>query len=245
MLSLSGIIMKKAVIIKTGDTYPEISSRLNDFEAWIIAGLKIKPELLDVIDLPRGGRLPEPSGLGGVVIAGSHAMVTQDLEWSLKVERWLPKVVKADVPVLGICYGHQLLARAMGGAVAYHEQGIEIGTTVIECSGQCGSDLLFKGVPERFEVHACHSQTVVKLPENAVLLAKNDFEPHHAFRIGPCAWGVQFHPEYNRTIMKAYVQSMQKQIEASGQDMAAVLSSIRPTPVAAEILERFGRLMDH
>jgi len=47
---------------------------------------------------------------------------------------------------------------------------------------------------------------VLRLPEGAVLLGRNQFEPHQAFRIGPCAWGVQFHPEFTDAIMSAYLK---------------------------------------
>lgn len=235
--------MKNAVIIKTGDTFPEISSTLKDFEDWIIEGLKISPETIKVVDVPRGDSLPEPALVRGIVIAGSHAYVTHDLDWSVKIEKWLPKLVLNNVPVLGICYGHQLLARAMGGKVDFHPKGLEIGTTGVFRVNAADNDLLFRDVPERFDVHACHSQTVVELPEGAVLVAQNDFEPHHAFRIGLYAWGVQFHPEYDETIMNAYATAMRKDIDASGQTLPDILSRINPTPIPAMILERFGKLI--
>lgn len=235
--------MKKTLIIKTGDTFPEISSELMDFEDWIARGLNIDPSAISVVDVPRGQHLPEPLEINGVVIAGSHAMVTQDLDWSVKIEKWLPGIVQAKIPVLGICYGHQLLAKAMGGKVAYHPGGLEIGTTGIQRTQDAEKDMLFKEAPDRFDVHVCHSQTVVDLPNGAVLLAANDFEPHHAFRIGAHAWGVQFHPEYDETIMSAYATSMEDNITTSGQTLADILANISQTPVAAEILKRFGKLV--
>ena len=192
--------MKKAVVIKTGDTFPIISSELDDFEDWIITGLGLDPEAIKVTDVAKDQGLPDPESISGAVIAGSHAMVTQDLDWSLAIERWLPKLVGRSIPVLGICYGHQLLARAMGGTVDFHPKGLEIGTKQIRCNTDLSSDPLFTGLPDSFKVHVCHSQTVVTLPENSLHIAGNDFEPHHAFRIGASAWGVQFHPEYDQTI---------------------------------------------
>ena len=235
--------MKKAVVIKTGDTFPAISSILKDFEDWIIRGLGVNPADIRVVDLPHGRELPDPFDISGAVIAGSHAMVTQDFGWSVKIEKWLPHIVNSRIPVLGICYGHQLLAKAMGGKVAYHPGGLEIGTTRIARVTEEISDPLFNDAPPEFNAHVCHFQTVSELPEKAVLLAKNDFEPHHAFRIGSCAWGVQFHPEYDETIMAAYAENMKKDIDASDRQLSQVLAQIGPTPVAAKILRRFGRLI--
>jgi GMP synthase (glutamine-hydrolysing) len=259
--------MKKTIIIKTGDTFPAIAVAEGDFEDWICTGLGIDPKEIRVVDVPNGQKLPRVESCKAVVIAGSHAMVTEDLDWSLAVEGWLSGVIESGVPVLGICYGHQLLARAMGGEVDYHPKGLEIGTTTIEQiqieqnqteqvqieadrietdqieGGWAGdSDPLFRDLPKTFAAHVCHSQTVVQLPPGAVRLAKNDFEPNHAFRIGRSAWGVQFHPEYDIAVMGAYARNMETLIKASGLDLSTILEQIRPTPTAMEILRRFGKL---
>ncbi|MCF6248030.1 MAG: glutamine amidotransferase [Desulfobacula sp.] len=238
--------MKHAVIIKTGDTFPAISNKLQDFEDWIIQGLGVDPAKVKIVDVPRGEDLPSREECSGAVIAGSHAMVTQDLDWSLSIEAWIPDLIAAGIPVLGICYGHQLLARAMGGVVDYHPQGLEIGTVGIErqkLDESMDSDALFKDLPDRFDVHVCHSQTVIQLPKNAVLIAKNQFESHEVFRIGTSAWGVQFHPEYDEIIMTAYAENMEQSISSSGQALSEILKKINPTPVAAKILKRFGQLI--
>ena len=135
------------------------------------------------------------------------------------------------------------LAKAMGGKVDYHPEGIEIGTTEIECMRTGFLDPLFKGLPEKFDVHVCHSQSVVRLPRDAVLIAGNAFEPHHAFKIGAFAWGVQFHPEYNETIMKAYIAHMEPEVTSAGKTLQDAIDRVKPTPVGAKILKRFGRLV--
>jgi len=63
-----------------------------------------------------------------------------------------------------------------------------------------------------------------------------------SFKIGPCAWGVQFHPEYDAAIETAYIGNMTQAIEASGQDPSQVLDQVVETPVAAMVLNRFGTL---
>jgi len=235
--------MKKVIILKTGDTFPAIADELGDFEDWIFLGLGIEKAKIKVVNVPAGDKLPPVEMCKGVVIAGSHAMVTQDLDWSVAIENWIPSVIKVGAPVLGICYGHQLLARAMGGVVDYHAKGVEIGTAGIKLVNEDMADPLFKGLPKMFSAHVCHSQTIVKLPENAVRIAENDFEPNHAFRIGPTAWGVQFHPEYDDTIMTAYAKNMEATVYASGLILSKILEKISPTPISLEILKRFGKLM--
>ena len=234
--------MKKFVIIKTGDTFSGIAENLGDFEDWISLGLGIDKKDIRVVDTPRGEVLPSAESCKGVVIAGSHAMVTQNLAWSVAIERWVPDVIRLNVPLLGICYGHQLIARAMGGIVGYHPGGIEIGTVQIELVHKDTPDILFKGLEKIFAAHVCHSQTVVRLPDNALCIAGNSFEPNHAFRIGPSAWGIQFHPEYDTRIMKAYVRNMETTIKQSDLILSEILDKIEPTPLALKILKRFGKL---
>ncbi|MCP4023455.1 MAG: glutamine amidotransferase [Desulfobacteraceae bacterium] len=235
--------MKKIVIIKTGDTFPNIADKYGDFEDWIISSLAVDKGLIKVVDAEKQEALPDTSDCIGAVIAGSHAMVTENLSWSLKIEDWVPRAVAAGVPLLGICYGHQLIARAMGGQVGYHPQGIEIGSVQIELAPTLSPDPLFKELPVKFYVHACHSQTVRALPPGAQTLAKNEVEPRHAFRLGKSTWGVQFHPEYDEAIMRAYIEGMASEIKKSGNNKKDLLNKVAPTPVALEIIQRFGRFI--
>ncbi len=235
--------MKKIIVLKTGDTFLDIQTRLDDFEDWIIKGMEVDRHLIQVVDLPRGESLPQVKSCKGIVIAGSHAMVTEERSWSVDIEKWIPRCIQAKTPVLGICYGHQLLAKAMGGKVDFHPQGIEIGTVSIEMVDNDSSDPIFRGIQGPFLAHVCHSQTVTKLPEKAICIARNEYESTHAFKIGSSAWGVQFHPEYDEHIMHAYSQSMASSIEKSEQDMTSILGQIQPTPIALKILNRFGKLV--
>ena len=230
------------VLVKTGDTFPDIRETLQDFEHWITRGLGVDPRQIDVVNAPALDPLPGAAVIAGVVIAGSHAMVTQNLDWSLRVEKWLAPVVGAGIPVLGICYGHQLLAKAMGGLVDFHPQGLEIGTAAIHLTHAATADPLFHDLPAVITAHTCHSQTVLRLPEGAVCLAENSHDPHHAFRLGRAAWGVQFHPEYSRAVMAGYIDNMVPVITALGKDADQLRRSVTDTPEALKILERFAGL---
>jgi GMP synthase (glutamine-hydrolysing) len=230
------------LIVKTGDTFADLIGSFGDFEDWIRQGLGVDKDQIQVVNAPAFEVLPEPGTFSGAVIAGSHAMVTQNLDWSLAVEAWLAPVVAAGVPVLGICYGHQLLAKAMGGKVDFHPDGLEIGTQSITLTVDGLSDPLLKGLPPVFTAHTCHSQTVLALPPGAVNLAKNTHDPHHAFRLGHAAWGVQFHPEYTPDIMAGYIRNMSPVIQALGKDPVEVQQQVINTPEAAQVLTRFAGL---
>jgi GMP synthase (glutamine-hydrolysing) len=228
------------LIVKTGDTFADLIGSYGDFEDWIRQGLGIGDDQVRVVNAPAFEPLPEPGTFNGAVIAGSHAMVTQNLDWSLAVEAWLAPLVTAGIPVLGICYGHQLLAKAMGGKVGFHPGGLEIGTTPITLTADALSDPLLQGLPPVFNAHTCHSQTVLTLPPGAVHLAKNTHEPHHAFRLGHAAWGVQFHPEYTHAIMTGYIHNLSPVIQARGKDPVRAQKQVTETPEASQVLARFA-----
>ena len=232
---------RKIILAKTGNAFENIIERYQNFQEWISRGLEVAPERIRVVDVCKEERLPKAEECLGAVISGSHAMVTENLPWSLRLEAWLRDMIKAGIPVLGICYGHQVLAKALGGQVDFHPRGIEIGCVDVRLTARLEEDPIFRGLPVTFKAHACHSQTVVRLPEQAVKLAENDFESHHAFRIGDTAWGVQFHPEYDPAIMKAYVENMSDAVRASGQDIQTILQGVEDTPDALKIIKRFGR----
>jgi GMP synthase (glutamine-hydrolysing) len=226
-------------ILKLGSTYDHLREQCGDFEDWTAHALGLPRSALNVVDIRAGDPLPSASECHGVILTGSHAMVSHHEPWSEAVAAWLPGIVAAEVPLLGICYGHQLLAHAFGGEVGDHPEGKEIGTVDVALERSASDDPLFSRMPPRFRAHATHTQSVLRLPDAAVLLASNAFEPHHAFRIGRRAWGVQFHPEYDVELMAAYIDGQAETLEATGRDLDAIHRTVAPTPEATELLRRF------
>ena len=207
--------MQKLYIIKAGSTFPHIRAHHQDFEHWIAAGL-IPPSLLvaerpvlSVIDAVNNthGPLayPSPNTCAGVVISGSHAMVSEQTDWMQDLQQWLYDVCMAGVPVLGICFGHQILAQTLGGHVAEHPSGLELGTVPISIQTDVSQDPLWRHMPPCFEAHTVHYQSVRSLPADACLIAGNSHEAHHAFRWRYNVWGVQFHPEFHHSVMQDYI----------------------------------------
>jgi GMP synthase (glutamine-hydrolysing) len=104
-------------------------------------------------------------------------------------------------------------------------------------------DPLFKGLPQTFPAQLTHRQSVLRLPENAVLLGRNEFEPHQAFRVGRCAWGIQFHPEFSAEVMRAYLKVQAPDLEKEGLDAKALIENVIDAPNATSLLGRFSRLV--
>ncbi len=235
--------LKPLFILKAGTTYPTISKFHGDFDKWTAQALGDAGVDVRVLDVEHGASLPAAEACAGIVITGSHSMVTDDLSWRVRIEKWIPSLLAAKVPILGICFGHQLLARAAGGEVGFHPRGEEIGTTSIHLLPDAGHDVLFQGLPSTFRAQVSHSQTVLRLPPQAVCLAFNSYEAHHGFRIGGCAWGVQFHPEFNAGIMSAYIKEDERKLASAGVDVDRLLSTVDQTPIAAQTLANFGRFV--
>ncbi len=78
--------------------------------------------------------LPAPDSQTVAVMTGSWAMVTDRLAWSEKTAAWIRSAMAVEMPLFGICYGHQLMADALGGEVAYHPAGRETGCKAITLS---------------------------------------------------------------------------------------------------------------
>lgn len=232
--------MKPILILKTGSTFSELAHEHGDFEDWIIAASGEAPGVFLVAD-GYDEALPQPGQLTGVIITGSHRMVS---DGGPEVDLWctyLRQVVEAQLPVLGICFGHQLLAEALGGKVANHPGGLELGQVEVEMEAAAQDDPLFASLPRSFPVYATHRQSVLDPPEGAFVFGGNRFERHHAVRFAPCAWGVQFHPEFNQAIMQAYIGYQRARLEDDDQ-MNELLEGVKPLPQAGLVLQSFCRL---
>jgi GMP synthase (glutamine-hydrolysing) len=234
---------KPLLIAKTGTTFKAVRDTHGDFDAWFVKRFERLGVECRVIAVHEGAKLPPVQAVRGVVVTGSPAMVTDQEPWSEGLAAWLREAAEQLVPVLGVCYGHQLLAHALGGEVGYHPQGREIGTRLIRLHPTAMDDLLLGSLPESICVHLTHAQSVRRLPPQAVHLASNDYEPHQAFRVGEHVWGVQFHPEFNAEIMQAYVRTFWDRLLDEGRDPQALLDEVEETPFADAILERFATLL--
>ena len=233
--------MPKIFILKTGAARPNITEKHGDMDQWIYQGLN--SEQVEIRNVLMGDALPELSECAGAVISGSYHMVTENLDWSLQLEDWVRQAISREIPLLGICYGHQLIAKATGGDVGFHPDGVEIGTVQINKTEQANRDKLLARLPQTFSAHAIHYQSVQRLPPNSVRLAESSFEANHSFRIGRCAWGVQFHPEFNDDIMRMNVHNLKETLEQSGLNTHQLLENIQPTPTAASVLATFAELV--
>ncbi|MBC8185438.1 glutamine amidotransferase [candidate division KSB1 bacterium] len=234
---------KHIIIIKLGSTYPFLSREYGDFEDWIINQSGLEREKVDILKPYKGDKLPDPALYSGIILTGSHATIMDREEWSERTAAWIPKILEKKIPLLGICYGHQLIVHAMGGIVDNNPNGIEFGTVEITITEAAKMDPLFKNLPSKMFVHTGHTQSIVKLPQGAQILASSEMDPYTAFFLPPSAWGVQFHPEYNSTIVSGYVKEAGDVLKVEGQNADRIQAKIQSAPEAKNILKTFAEIV--
>lgn len=228
------------LILETGQPVAPLR-RHGSFAHWIRVAAGLQRDATIAIDVQGGEPLPGLEGWAGVLVTGSAAMVTEGHDWSEATAAWLRETVDAGLPVFGICYGHQLLAHALGGTVGENPAGREMGTVAITLADTATDDPLFAGLPSPFMAHATHLQSVLRPPPGAVVLARSDLDACQAFRIGPSAWGVQFHPEFSARHMHGYVDARADALRAEGRSPQHLSRTIVATPHARAVLRRFVR----
>jgi GMP synthase (glutamine-hydrolysing) len=235
--------MLRVLLLQVGHTFDEVAAVRGDYDRWFQDGLGVSDEQLEGRRVYAGAPLPKHFDYDGIVVTGSWSMVTDREPWSEATAEYLREAVEVGKPILGVCYGHQLLAHAFGGLVGYNPVGRNVGTSIVQLTAAAASDPLFQGFTSPLHVHVSHSQRVIDLPAEAVLLGSCERDPHHAFRIGPCAWGVQFHPEFNAATARDYIRIRYATIQAEGLDPEALLAGVTDSPDGEQFLRRFRSLL--
>ncbi|MDQ2050240.1 type 1 glutamine amidotransferase [Natronolimnohabitans sp. A-GB9] len=162
------------------------------------------------------GEVPNDYDYDGAVVTGSRSSVYWDDDWMQPVKGWVDEAIDHDIPFLGVCWGHQLLADVLGGTVT--DMGAyEVGYSEIE---RLGDSRLFDGISEEFLAFTSHSDEVTELPPGATPLAENEYS-NHGFRKDR-VFGVQFHPEYDTKTARELVHRK----ELSDERLESILDEI-------------------
>jgi GMP synthase (glutamine-hydrolysing) len=189
---------------------------------------------VEVLDVPvhTGATPASLSDCDIWVITGSPASVNDDLDWIRTTEGIIRDAVTTETPLLGICFGHQLVARALGGRVERAAGGWGVGAQTYETVAP------IEWFPEgRSSVTflALHQDQVVEPPPDAVVWSTSDYCPVAGMTIGERAWTVQGHPEFDVDIGRTLYTSRR---ELLGSDAVAVAVASLDRPLSNRYVAR-------
>jgi GMP synthase (glutamine-hydrolysing) len=182
---------------------------------------------LDVCRPWAGDELPALSAYAGVVVLGGSMGAGDEAthRWLAPVKELIRDAASREVPTLGICLGHQLMAAALGGSVEPNPRGQQVGLFEVGWLPDAAADDLVGGMG-RVRGIQWNNDIVSSLPPQAVPLAQTAAGELQVARFGRRAWGVQLHPEADEPVVRSWVAGDRDDHLERGIDQAAVLREI-------------------
>ena len=207
----------RIAILETGRPPADLIPRFGDYPAMIAAllGPGFEPTVFDVA----AGVLPAaPDAFPAYLITGSPAGVYEDLPWIAPLKAFL-RAAKGKARIVGICFGHQIMAEAFGGRVEKSERGWGIGLQTLAVQARRP----FMNGEAAVSIPASHQDQIVLLPPGAEVLAASAFSPYGvlAYTDQP-ALSMQFHPEFDPAFARALVESRRAHLP----DVDAAIASL-------------------
>jgi len=177
--------------------------------------------------LPHEAPPPQPDGIDAAIVFGAEAQVDQEdaYDWLRPEKRFVRELMERGTPLLGVCFGSQLLAEAAGAEVRRAAEP-EIGWHEVDLTPEGRADPVLGFLPERFESLQWHHYEWL-LPPGATALARSE-RCLQAFRLGDRpVWGVQFHPEVTEADFGSWLDGWEN-------DPGAVATGLDPEAIRAE-----------
>lgn len=230
---------EKILLIQVGTPPAEVTAEQGDLAVWFSTLLKQWSNRIEVIRLYEDEELPEPDLGKLAVITGSWSMVTDKEPWSERGAAWIRDAVLLGMPLFGVCYGHQLIAYALGGTVGWNPKGREVGCQTISLTSSGLLSLQPEGWPSEFPAHLTHMQTIISLPPGAVTLARSANDNHQIVRYARNVFSTQFHPEFTPEIARTIIRYRQNLLIREGEDPQELIRQLTDTPEASGLLIQF------
>jgi len=244
---------KIIAIIQTGQPVKAALEKYGNFDAWFIKAMNIDRNRTKTFHVYDKLTFPEIEDIAGLIITGSPAMLTQELDWSEKTIHWLKQFLDMKIPVLAVCYGHQQLAKLLGGTVDWNPNGRQMGQVNMRIKPEAQQDDLFSSIIDQslqpqnktLKFLATHQQAVIDLPDHITILGTTKLDPYHCFRYKNHIWGLQFHPEFTADISMDYIQARTADLVKEGLNPTQMIKGIENLENGKRLLQRFKDLCFH
>lgn len=183
---------------------------------------------LEYVRVHKGDVVPDSlDGVDGVVIMGSPDRLTDGSAVHADAEMALARRAhEAGCPVLGICFGAQILAAALGGKVGPLETGVRVGSHEVRLTPQGREDPVFAGLPWATDCLHWNRDVATRLPDDAVLLAKGPADDPQAWKLGVRTYAIQFHPEMHPGVIDQIIDEDRPDIAEAGLTIEAVREGV-------------------
>ncbi|SNS21845.1 type 1 glutamine amidotransferase [Antarctobacter heliothermus] len=185
----------KIGILQTGIVVPELAETYGQYPEMFIDRLAHAGFEFETWSVVNGEFPPGPEAADGWLITGSRHGIYEDHDWLPPLEALIRQIVAAGKPLVGICFGHQVIAQALGGKVGKFPGGWSIGPQVYDFAGRGPRTVM-----------AWHQDQVFTPPEGAQTVARSDFCPHAALLYPGQAYTVQPHPEFKPDFTKGLIE---------------------------------------
>ncbi len=244
LLSYPGQVVprRRVMLLQLGQAPESFPTELGDYKRWFESSWDGPLELVDGRPGAGAPALPDPRDFAGVIASGSPASLAtpEPPGWMDAAAELVRRAYDVGTPLLGVCFGHQLVGYAFGARVINNAWGWEVGTRAIDVSEEGQRDPLFRGLPGRMRVNLTHRDIIdpVGCPDSIRVLAGNDATALQAIAVGDHIWGVQFHPEICGTIMRGYINARRPMLDLH-HDCDELHASSEDCPDAAALMRNF------
>ena len=194
----------KVNIFRNGPGLSGIVAKHGSSTDWLIQAADVQGVSFDVIDAYKSPYIDPEEGDAWVVMGSAKSVYDKD-DWIDNLKSAIKGAIAINKPILGICFGHQILAECLGGNVRLSHNGWELGSVEILLTPDGVDDRLFNGFPNLFSVYESHQDAVYNLPPEIHVLAENN-SAIQAFRTNGMQYGIQFHPEFYYDVAVLYAK---------------------------------------